>query len=779
MAAPNPTRVTAGSDRRTEPFRVHARLIAEIGDELISADEIALYELIKNAFDAGSPWVRVDVATPVAPAEVGPTIATLENDWELDDLETSPLKDLLQLDGVLEGVKAAISARDRDGLEDKLVDALKEASRIVIEDRGSGMDRPRLEEAFLSLATPLRLRQSGVGPGGRPVLGSKGLGRFSAKRLGRHLRVETAPPGSSLVHVLEIDWTQYDSDDDLFLEDLDNELWSEPNDRKLSGTRLIITRLNEVWTPDKLRDLAKSRVAQLMNPFFSKEFNIHVRLNGDPINLAVFQRSVLSRARLHIKGGVDPASDPPLTLAIWSEGKRQRLSVPPADRELPPLSDLRLAGPFEFELWEFDRGNRTLGMVGKTTVIGDFVDTWGGGGPMLFRDGFRVFPYGQRPDDWLEIEKSFFTERTGSRLRTPAVVGYVAITSAKNPKLVDLSNREGLRMTPAGSAFRESLREVIKIINQEYRVIRPSKKTGAPAQLSAFRRSMEESIGAAVDQAAEARDSVAGDPAASAAVAQLADSVDSINTATRAFLALGDKLGGSVSPSSYQSLLELAGLGMTSEHIAHELSSLIDRGLGLLDQIGSVDLPSNLRLRLGQLRSNLDSIRGVVAYLTPLTQASRRRRIKIDVADELRTAANHYPALNNEVAFDLDVRSALDVRMSRGVLLQVFDNLITNSLYWLHERGPKHPAIRTTVDGDHKTVSVSDNGPGIDAQVADLVFEPFMSTRRNGRGLGLFIARELLELESGSLDLGPADDDGRLRTFIVNLQGPSQRDTGG
>jgi signal transduction histidine kinase len=779
MAAPNRARVTAGSDRRTEPFRVHARLIAEIGDELISADEIALYELIKNAFDAGSPWVRVDVVTPVAPAEVGPTIATLENDWEVDDLETSPLKALLQLDGVLEGVRAAISARDRDGLEAKLVDALKYASRIVIEDRGSGMDRPRLEEAFLSLATPLRLRQSGVGPGGRPVLGSKGLGRFSAKRLGRHLRVETAPRGSSLVHVLEIDWTQYDSDDDLFLEDLDNELWSEPNDRKLSGTRLIITRLNDAWTPEKLQDLAKSRVAQLMNPFFSNDFRIHVRLNGDPINLAQFQRSVLSRARLHVKGRVDPASDPPLTLAIWSEGKKQRLKVPPAEWELPTLSELRHVGPFDFELWEFDRTSRALGMVAKKTVIGDFIDTWGGGGPMLFRDGFRVFPYGQRPDDWLRLEESFFSGGGGSRLRTPAVVGYVAITSAKNANLVDLSNREGLRMTSAGSAFVGTMRRVVRIVNQEYRLIRPPKKDDAPAQLSAFRRSMEESISAAIDQVAEARESLARDPAASATVARLGDSVDTINTATRAFLALGDKLGGSVSASSYQSLLELAGLGMTSEHIAHEMSSLIDRSLGLLDQIGSSDLPPDLRLRLGQLRSNLDSIRGIVAYLTPLTQASRRRRIKIDVADELRTSASHYPALNNGVDFDLVVHAALNVRMNRGVLLQVFDNLITNSLYWLHERAPAHPRIRTVVDGEDQTVSVSDNGPGIDPQVGDLVFEPFMSMRRNGRGLGLFIARELLELETGTLELGPADNDGRLRTFVVNLQGPSQRDGGG
>jgi hypothetical protein len=779
MAAPNPASPTQTESRTTENFRVHARLIAEIGDELISADEIALYELIKNAFDAGSPWVRVEVTTPVAASEIGPTVETIASSWDASLLEQSPLTPLLEVASTRDRIQAAIEAQDEAALTDTLVDALKDASQIVIEDRGEGMDRSRLEEGFLSLATPLRLRQAGVGPNGRPVLGSKGLGRFSAQRLGRHLRVESAPPRSPTVNVLEIDWTKYAADDGAYLDEVDNELWSEPNSSNVSGTRLIITRLNEVWTREKLQELAKSRIAQLMNPFFPTDFSIHLRMNGDPVEIASFQRAVLSKARLRVKGRVDPERNPPLSLSIWYLGKKVPTTVPTAEQELPPLNQLRSVGPFDFELWEFDRNDRTLGMVGRTTVIGGFVDTWGGGGPMLFRDGFRVFPYGQRGNDWLELESRFFRARAGSRLRTPAVVGYVAIHSKQNPKLEDLSNREGLRMTPTGTAFVKTLEGVIDIINQEYRILTPPKKDDGPAQMSAFRRTMEDAIGAAVDQAAEARDSVSGDPEAQAAVSRLAESVDSINVATRAFLALGDKLGGSISPSSYQSMLELAGLGMTSEHIAHELSSLIDRGLGLLDQIGSSDVSTSIRLRLGQLRSNLDSIRGVVAYLTPLTQASRRRRVVVDVAAELRTAANHYPALTADVGFEVDVRAPLNVRMSRGVLLQVLDNLITNSIYWLHEKRPAKPTIRTVVDGGDQTVLFSDNGPGISSKIADLIFEPFMSTRRQGRGLGLFIARELLELETAALSLGPADQDGRLRTFVIDLKGPSQRESGG
>jgi signal transduction histidine kinase len=759
----------------TEPFRVHARLIAEIGDELISADEIAIYELIKNAFDAGSPWVRVDFSTPVAAAEIDAVITLLEDGWDFEVLTASPLQPLLRDEQVNSQARRAIRQRDEAALRDVLFDALKRDSQIVVEDRGSGMDRSTLEEGFLSLATPLRLRQAGAGPGGRPVLGSKGLGRFSAKRLGRKLRVETAPPGADDLNVLEIDWTRYDAKGDAFLDEIENDLWSEPMTGGFSGTKLMITELNEIWTPDLLRGLARSRIAQLMNPFFPNQFRIHLRLNGDPIDLAEFQQSILSRARLHVRGRLDPAKSPPLRLAITYLGKKQRPRVPLNERQLAPIRELEGVGPFEFELWEFDRRDRSIGMVGKRTVIADFIDTWGGGGPMLFRDGFRVFPYGNRPDDWLDLERQFFSGRSGSRLRTPAVVGYVAITSGKNPLLVDQTNREGLRMTTAGKTFVDAMRDVVGIINDEYRFLTPKASNDDQTKLSAWRRTMEESLAESSDQVTEARSAVEGNVEATAVIDRLAGTIQSMNTATRSFLALGDKLGGTVSASSYQSLLELAGLGMTAEHLAHELSSLIDRSLGLLEQFSASHPSAELQLRLGQLRSNLESIRGVVAYLTPLTQASRRRRVKMDVADELQAMAGHYPALSGDgVRFELEVSSPLVVRMSRGVLLQVFDNLITNSLYWLHESHTPHPSIRTVVAGTDYEVSVTDNGPGIDQRVGDLVFEPFMSTRRSGRGLGLFIARELLELEEGKLELGSPDRDGRIRTFLIDLRGRAQ-----
>jgi signal transduction histidine kinase len=114
--------------------------------------------------------------------------------------------------------------------------------------------------------------------------------------------------------------------------------------------------------------------------------------------------------------------------------------------------------------------------------------------------------------------------------------------------------------------------------------------------------------------------------------------------------------------------------------------------------------------------------------------------------------------------------------MNRGVLLQVFDNLIANSLYWLRADGVKNGAILAIVDATRRTVTLEDSGPGVAPAFADLIFRPFVSTKPNGRGLGLFIARELLELEGGTITLrDDVNQRGRRYVFEIGLPRRAKR----
>ena len=114
--------------------------------------------------------------------------------------------------------------------------------------------------------------------------------------------------------------------------------------------------------------------------------------------------------------------------------------------------------------------------------------------------------------------------------------------------------------------------------------------------------------------------------------------------------------------------------------------------------------------------------------------------------------------------------------MNKGKLIQVVDNLMLNSEYWLreaHDRGDvADPQI--TVRVDPPFVTVSDNGLGIDPGIEPYLFQPFVTTkpRKIGRGLGLFIVRELLDSSGCSISLSQDRNAfGRRFMFQLDLSG--------
>jgi signal transduction histidine kinase len=114
--------------------------------------------------------------------------------------------------------------------------------------------------------------------------------------------------------------------------------------------------------------------------------------------------------------------------------------------------------------------------------------------------------------------------------------------------------------------------------------------------------------------------------------------------------------------------------------------------------------------------------------------------------------------------------------MNRGKLLQIFDNLLINSEYWLEQDqrlGRVDDGV-VTITIDAPTVTIKDNGRGIDRQVESSLFQPFVTRkpRGEGRGLGLFILRQLLEAEGCEIDLGAVrNKGGRLYEFVVDFTG--------
>lgn len=758
-------RPDSGGHRDRLAFRAKARIVSEIGDELISSDGIALYELIKNAWDANAKSVRIRMRTPAAWAEVEDLLQQISASKSRAAIAN--LRKLLAADPI------AHTTTQR-ALRDSAESAFCEQSSLTITDDGEGMDRRRLVDGFLSLASTLRvgMMSSRQLENGRPTLGSKGVGRFSAKRLGRNLRVDTTTDDAAEVEHLDVDWDQYSTNSELYLDEVTNEIWSTPRgDKRPAGTVLTISLLNRVWTYDDLAEIVREHLSTLMNPFFASDFKIVAQFNDQRVDLHRLQRDLLDLARVRIEGHFDPTADPPLKLRLVAKESGLKTDLAIERPQTAGLGDLDRLGPFDFVWYDFIRNDPRIAVLGRKTELAAFLSRWGGGGPMLFRDGFRVMPYGRPGYDWLEIDRDIYRSGGGAgvHLRTLAFTGYVAISAVTNPGLVDQTNREGLRATGEYRTFVGLLKLAVGATNTQLNAWFGKKRISSA---SAARRSLtaKQALDSLADEAIDISEAIASGQVPSKAATSLADKLTSLKVAAHSYAAIAAERRGSIPIDSYPMLLELAGLGMAAEQLSHELLAAIDRAESVLARLRS-GVDAHQSALLDQLLANLAALRRIASVLTPLTQASRRTRADYDVLKEAGVVARLYtPIVEGRVAFVTNVEDKpIVARLNRGVLIQVFDNLINNSLYWLAAARTKKPKI-SLVSGRDAIVTYRDNGPGIEPRLREAIFDPFMTTKPDGRGLGLFIARELLEIERCRIELAPeADPDGRIREFRLDF----------
>ncbi|WP_210261657.1 sensor histidine kinase [Agrobacterium rubi] len=166
--------------------------------------------------------------------------------------------------------------------------------------------------------------------------------------------------------------------------------------------------------------------------------------------------------------------------------------------------------------------------------------------------------------------------------------------------------------------------------------------------------------------------------------------------------------------------------------------------------------------------------------LDPLSVSGRQRTEIFSLSDLVKDALEAHEAQfarqGIELKLSLPERS-LRVRAVKGMVIQILENLISNSIYWLSMRSEREPSFKPSigisVHSGPPSIYFEDNGRGIAPENHDEVFKPFFSLKEKSkrRGFGLFIAREAAEYHGGTLTLDEEvnTETGRLHRFILEL----------
>jgi len=794
-------------------FKVTARTVLELGSELISSDIIAFYELIKNAFDAGSKTgaeIRFQIvlrrnaylrlrARALTPSHADATRSAKGR------LESALLQDLLtELSASLDtgaGVEAVRGFRDEVGASEsveafvaKLDEAYRSWNTIDIGDSGSGMSLAELTENYLVIGTASRKREVDRVIAARgektPYLGEKGIGRLSAMRLGDRIRVETARVNDKALSLLEIDWRRF-NDLDAMVEDIriEPKRGGQKPSPTWSGTRLTIGDLAEDWTEGRVKTFAEYDFSRIVDPFTDPKSRPRIAIfwNGSRIAIPWMDRTLLEYAHAAFKGAyVIEAGEPVLRVELEAtdlgfahphEVDAVTLTLPDLEavvigtsQELPS-SALMTVGSFEFEAYWYNR--RRLGRIdsiGDQRAVRDLQKKWSG--ILLFRDGFRVFPYGDDDDDWLGLDRKALG-RPGYILNKTQFVGHVQISRTRNPHLVDQTNREGLRATPEQQVFVTLLQHVIRDLLWDFLRDIERRHKHLPLDLG--------------DVKAEVGRLEARAKAALTRVRKLVPTdeegiVDDLQQAFMEFSDLTDRAQNRITEVEADSrqMVQMAGVGLMVEVVAHELARASESALEALEALRGKEMPTEIRARLETLRAEMKSVSKRLRVLDQLSVSGRQRSELFDLGELIEDLREGHAAQfrRHNITFKVDKpKGPIRIRVVKGMVVQILENLISNSVYWMQLRGSREaryaPTISIRIDADPVTVYFSDNGRGIAPDHREKVFRPFWSLKEKSkrRGLGLFIARENATYLGGRLTLSDKADPQtkRLHEFVLEL----------
>ena len=212
----------------------------------------------------------------------------------------------------------------------------------------------------------------------------------------------------------------------------------------------------------------------------------------------------------------------------------------------------------------------------------------------------------------------------------------------------------------------------------------------------------------------------------------------------------------------------LAGLSELALGVAHEIKNPLNGVLGYASLIERCDDLQELRRFAGRIREGIDKVdrivKAMLAFARPVADSDRRA--DRPVREVVTEAALEAGVPERSVAFDGDGAARVDAPSLGRVLVNLFRNAVEAA-------GDRTPTIRieATRDGDVLELVVADDGPGVPSELRDRLFDPFVSSKSDGHGLGLALAARVLSFLGGSIELKeapPAQAPGGAR-FRVRL----------
>ncbi len=683
------------------PFKARAHLLKLLGDELIGDDRLAIFELVKNSYDADATQVDVTL------------------DLESDD------------------------------------------PKIVVRDfEGHGMDENTILNKWMEIGTDSKRQKNRKRSPKykRMPLGEKGVGRLAVHKLGKDLTINTRAAGHPEYRI-KINWpsliedAEYIEDAKVKIEELES---PEVFQSDQTGTKIEIHDLNtKDWARGDIRRL-KRLLTSLVSPFEGvSDFSVNLQIPGrekdlkdvleaqDVLGRAIWRYDFFidEQANFSYSYGFNPPSlfkelsnnsvstdDDRLELIPPDKAKKASRKTKDKDKLFLSDNDLEGIGPISGTFYIYLRDRKVLNALGAYQDVKNYLDEQTG--VRVYRDSIRVFNYGEVDDDWLDLNTARINA-PGKKIDTNMVIASIDLDLERSSSLKEKTNREGFDNDLTYKRFKWIVSSALERFYQLHYDDRE--------KINNYLKGLTKSAKSDPDT-------------------RFSENIDSIRGSLKKH-GLEKEVGGKIDQieADYKQMRDVtltSGIaGINLAVIFHE----VERGVDELNEAIKKDVPREALLE----RS--DHLSKLLEGFTPLLRKNEQKTFSVKTLAKrvLGLSEHRFEHHNVTVSCPLLTDESPDFKINGpfGLLQAALNNLIDNSIHWTQlkaekEGGDYKAAIRllTLTDWfkEGPALVIADNGPGFELSPEDAI-QPFKTTRPGGMGVGLYYTDKVMETIGGRL----------------------------
>lgn len=760
------------------PFTASARTAMLIGLENFSNPEGAIIELVKNTYDADSPCCYILF----------------------------------------------------DGNDKQITD-------IYIIDYGCGMDVKTIQNCWMQIGTDDKQRNVETG-NGRIKSGAKGIGRFALNRLGSMAKMYTRKEGQN-AFIWNVNWKDFNVPGKKINEvmaDLDV-VELEEIQRCLSrlairfnvflpefslGTILKISNLADKWEEDAIKHLFSS-LQDLVPPFNIPAFQLYLYVSGSN-DYGKIEAKQYEDFDYKVSAKYENS-------VLKVDVQRNELDINALQSEYRGLFDMENMKQFPYRLEDFEKEIYHIEMplgelngLRKSQLLADYGSKLGAFqfdfyfikgsksdinseksdakypyrqfspthrrlwlkknlGVKIYRDKFRVRPYGENGDDWLHLGDRYSQNPIGAgqrmggyHIRQNQIVGAVEISRLHNIYLQDKSGREGLQENEVFGLFKEVLLGIINIMEKD-------------------RNTVMYNLSLLYD-----KNHPKEDAKKQADKAQKAGSYSETNyyAISQGYSVVKQELEDK--EEELRLLRNLASTGLIITSFSHELRNLsiktknrYENLLYAINQVTTVDAVNTLGLKdymnpyevIKDQKGYDESVRSWLEFSINSISKDKRSRKTVNLKSYFSKFKETWETVMKELNIEFDVCGFTDDMKVKAFIIDldtIFNNLISNSIYAVKSKKTtlnRKIIIKGTLEDDNIVIVVRDTGKGLDEQYRknpSVVFNAFESSRCNkkgekiGTGLGLYITKATVnEYKNSSIQILPQLEGFGIKITFKNL----------